>query len=108
MKVQNCFNCYWGGKEDDEFGDAFPGCCWKHNGEADWEQPDKHKGCKDWLTDKLVEIKDNQVHLCKSCKNAFPKCFAQADDVIFGSGVGNDNICACSKYEPLMERDDWR
>ena len=40
----------------------------------------------------------NQVHLCDSCKYTYPECPNDAN-VIFGDGKGNDNICACSRYE---------
>ena len=43
---------------------------------------------------------ENQVHLCDSCRHVFPECPSEKDDVIFGNGKGNDNICACNKYEP--------
>lgn len=42
---------------------------------------------------------ENQVHLCDSCRHVFPECPSEEDDVIFGNGKGNDNICACNKYE---------
>jgi hypothetical protein len=43
---------------------------------------------------------DNKVHLCDSCKHTYPVCPSRSTDVICGNGTGNDNICACSKYEP--------
>ena len=42
----------------------------------------------------------NKVHLCNSCMNEFPTC--KNDHVIFGDGVGNDNVCCCSAYKPLV------
>lgn len=44
--------------------------------------------------------RDNKVNLCDSCRNHFADCEADDDDVIFGDGEGNDNVCACSKYSP--------
>lgn len=44
---------------------------------------------------------DNQVHLCDSCRYVYPECPSEKDDVIFGNRKGNDNICACNKYEPF-------
>lgn len=41
---------------------------------------------------------NNQTHLCDSCKYNYPKCPSENEDVLFGSGVGNDNICCCAKY----------
>lgn len=41
---------------------------------------------------------DNQIHLCDSCEHKYPDCPCKPNDVIFGNGKGNDNICACNKY----------
>ena len=46
---------------------------------------------------------ENQVHLCDSCRHVFPECPSEEDDVIYGNGKGNDNICACNKYEPSAQ-----
>lgn len=46
---------------------------------------------------------ENQVHLCDSCRHVYPECPSGKDDVIFGNGKGNDNICACNKYEPSAQ-----
>jgi len=43
---------------------------------------------------------DNQVNLCDSCRFVFPECPAEAKDMIYGNGTGNDNICACKNYCP--------
>jgi len=40
---------------------------------------------------------ENKVHLCNSCKNKYPSC--NPKNVIFGTGVGLDNIIACEKYK---------
>ena len=48
---------------------------------------------------------NNQVNLCDSCKYLYPDCPSEADDVIFGNGKGNDNICACNKYLPSAQPD---
>lgn len=53
------------------------------------------------------EIKNNKVNLCTSCelyKEHFPECGDV--NVLFGDGVGNDNICCCNKYEPYTEPDE--
>lgn len=31
------------------------------------------------------------------------ECPCEKDDVVFGNGKGNDNICACNKYEPSVQ-----
>lgn len=41
---------------------------------------------------------NNQIHLCDSCKYDYPNCPSENEDVLFGNGVGNDNICCCAKY----------
>lgn len=54
---------------------------------------------------------DNQINLCDSCDYSFPDCPSKNDDVIFGNGIGNDNICACNKYKPTVQpepkRGEW-
>lgn len=47
---------------------------------------------------------DNQTNLCDSCDYSYPDCPSKNDDVIFGSGIGNDNICACNKYKPSAQQ----
>lgn len=46
---------------------------------------------------------NNQVNLCDSCTYTYPECPSEKDDVIFGNGIGNDNICACNKYQPTIQ-----
>ena len=45
---------------------------------------------------------ENEVHLCNSCCNVYPDC--EAKNVIFGTGVGTDNIAACNSYEAITFR----
>ncbi len=40
----------------------------------------------------------NTTNLCDSCADAIPRCDPQS--IIFGTGKGNDNIIACSSYQP--------
>ena len=49
------------------------------------------------------QLKDNEVNLCSSCCSAYPDC-PEGNKVIFGDGIGNDNICACNKYEAITNR----
>lgn len=46
---------------------------------------------------------NNQVNLCDSCTYTYPECPSEKDDVIFGNGIGNDNICACNKYQTTVQ-----
>ena len=59
-------------------------------------------------TAKVVErnsmLPNNQIHLCEYCKYDYPECPAVKDNVIFGNGIGYDNICACVKFEIKPER----
>lgn len=45
---------------------------------------------------------ENEVNLCASCSHEMPTC--DSDNMIFGSGVGNDNVAACSTYAPIELR----
>ena len=64
-------------------------------------------GEKDYITKKDVidmpSALNNQVNLCDSCTYTYPECPSEKDDVIFGNGIGNDNICACNKYQPTVQ-----
>ena len=54
----------------------------------------------------IKTIENNSVCLCNSCCNKYPECGSKINiDVVFGDGVGNDNICCCNKYEPIVEHD---
>ena len=50
-------------------------------------------------------MENNSVHLCNSCCKSYPECSDDEHSIEFGDGIGNDNICCCNKYEPLMEHD---
>ena len=55
-------------------------------------KPDKTFVCADWKP-------KTKINLCDSCKHSFAECPATSDDIIFGDGVGNDNVYKCDKYE---------
>ena len=38
----------------------------------------------------------NRVNLCRYCADDYPEC--PAIDVIFGDGIGSDNVAACALY----------
>ena len=44
----------------------------------------------------------NDVNLCDSCCHEQPTC--DADNIIFGTGKGEDNVCGCSEYEAIEFR----
>ena len=52
----------------------------------------------------MGSIENNKVNLCTSCCSPFPNCEAQEEDIMFGDGVGDDNICACSEYKAIADR----
>lgn len=52
-------------------------------------------------------VENNSVHLCNSCCNCYPDCSDNEHQVIFGDGTGNDNICYCNYYVPLVEHDRY-
>ena len=49
-------------------------------------------------------IVGNKVNLCESCNHEYPVCMAGSADVLFGDGVGNDNVCCCSYYAPIKKK----
>ena len=40
----------------------------------------------------------NDINLCDSCRHEFATC--KAEQIIWGTGKGNDNIAACHQYDP--------
>jgi hypothetical protein len=58
------------------------------------------------MTTEVISIQDiglsNQVDLCVSCRHEMPDC--GFDNVILGDGLGDDNTCSCSNYEPIELR----
>jgi hypothetical protein len=38
-------------------------------------------------------------HLCDSCTQNFPECDTTNEDIVYGNGVGNDNVMECQKYQ---------
>ena len=48
--------------------------------------------------DVVERTQKNSVNLCDSCRYDYPECPSGADDVLYGNGIGNDNICCCNKY----------
>lgn len=45
----------------------------------------------------------NEVNLCDSCQDSVVEC--KPGMVLFGTGRGNDNVCACDRYEPVRVPD---
>lgn len=44
----------------------------------------------------------NKINLCDSCMRDVPTC--KGDDLLFGSGVGNDNVISCNSYLPFVTK----
>ena len=55
----------------------------------------------------MSDKKENEVNLCLSCGHVIPTCggMAENSNIIFGDGVGLDNIIACADYEAVAIRD---
>ena len=51
----------------------------------------------------IPSVLNNQVNLCDSCRYVFPECPGEDSGVLYGNGTGNDNICACNKYQPSVQ-----
>lgn len=56
------------------------------------------------LIEGRVEALENSVNLCESCKEEYAECGSTVHDIIFGDGVGNDNVCCCARYEPIQRK----
>jgi len=58
------------------------------------------------MTIKTLQLSEvgmsNQVNLCDSCCYVQPTC--EGNNMIFGDGVGNDNVVSCSIYEAIYNR----
>lgn len=50
------------------------------------------------------KIYNNKIHLCESCFNNVATCHSE---VYFGDGIGNDNVCCCNAYIPLVTRHEY-
>lgn len=55
-----------------------------------------------------VVIKGNKVNLCDSCRLNYPTCPPKFQDIAFGDGKGNDNVCMCSSYIPVAYRQGYK
>lgn len=52
---------------------------------------------------------NTKINLCDTCTRFpdYPYCtdYPNGNDVVvFGDGVGGDNVCKCSKYEPMEDK----
>ena len=50
----------------------------------------------------IKTVEENEIHLCVSCCKEHPVC--GSENIIFGSAKGDDNVAACSIYEPVELR----
>lgn len=64
----------------------------------------ENDGCKARLKgDALALLKSQEpiearLNLCESCTKEYAECEADKADLVYGSGVGNDNIIGCPWY----------
>jgi len=58
------------------------------------------------MAQKHVRIEEfgisSDLHLCESCCLEFPTCPSSV--LVWGDGIGNDNVVACASYDPLEVR----
>ena len=47
---------------------------------------------------KAQEPIEARLNLCESCAKEYAECEADKTDLVYGSGVGNDNIIGCPWY----------
>lgn len=55
-----------------------------------------------------VVIEGNKVNLCDSCRLDYPICPPEIQDIAFGDGKGNDNVCMCPRYIPVAYRQGYK
>lgn len=41
---------------------------------------------------------DTKANLCDTCISDYPTCPSTRTNVVFGDGLGNDNVCKCSHH----------
>jgi hypothetical protein len=56
-------------------------------------------GKPEWCPLKAQEPIEARLHLCESCKKQYPDCEATKEGIVFGNGIGNDNIIGCTAYD---------
>lgn len=61
--------------------------------------------CDEYEAESKTDKRDKNTkrNLCDSCKHSFAECPATINDIIFGDGIGNDNVYECYKYEKKPE-----
>ena len=47
---------------------------------------------------KAQEPIEARLNLCESCMKEYAECESDKTDLVYGSGVGNDNIIGCPWY----------
>lgn len=47
-------------------------------------------------------VKGNKTNICNGCKNEIPTC--KPEFLIFGDGVGNDNVVGCDIFEAIKKK----
>lgn len=47
---------------------------------------------------KAKEPVEERLNLCESCTKEYAECEADESDLVYGSGIGNDNIIGCPWY----------
>jgi len=71
---------------------------------CDWDYVEKYFHIAEAVNSLPSAEIDNEVYLCDFCKYDYPECPTKCSDVIFGNGMGHNNVCACAKFEIKPER----
>lgn len=55
---------------------------------------------------RVIKTKFTTDNLCNYCQLEFATC-PKANHIVFGNGVGNDNIIECSEYVPISFHNNY-
>ena len=55
---------------------------------------------------KALNTTEAELNLCGSCMYEFGGCGATGEDIVFGCGVGNDNVIGCARYANRWKNQD--
>lgn len=55
---------------------------------------------------KAQKTTEAELNLCASCMHEFGGCGATGEDIVFGCGVGNDNVIGCARYVNRWKNQD--
>lgn len=50
-------------------------------------------------------MENSKINLCDTCCNSIPECKGCQSDVVYGDGIGRDNIISCGYYKAKETQD---